>query len=131
MGVAVANEDPHLVYYQYVIMRYCRVRDPSLDNLLDLHGQVPVIDATGYWVRPVTEQKPHGLDYTLTMHAPDGTHLVGFDNAHPVKGKQVAGHDHKHRLQTVKPYAYRDAASLVADFWAEVEAVMREQGVWS
>ena len=65
------------------------------------------------------------------MHAPDGTHLVRFDNAHPVKGKQVAGHDHKHRLQTVKPYAYRDAASLVADFCAEVEAVMREQGVWS
>ena len=113
------------------------MRDPSLDNLLDLHGQVLVIDATGYWVRfvvnyaPVTEQKPHGLDYSLTMHAPDGTRLVGFDNAHPVTGKRVASHDHKHRLRTVKPYAYRDAASLVADFWAEVEAVMREQGVWS
>ena len=113
------------------------MRDPSLDNLLDLHGQVLVIDATGYWVRfvvhhvPVTEQKPHGLDYSLTMHAPDGKRLVGFDNAHPVEGKRVVDHDHKHRLQTVKPYAYRDAASLVADFWAEVEAVMREKGVWS
>lgn len=113
------------------------VRDPSLDNLLDLHGQVLVIDATGYWVRfvvnhvPVTEQKLHGLDYSLTMHAPDGTRLVGFDNAHPVKGKHTTGYDHKHRLRTVKPYAYRDAASLVADFWTEVEAVMREQGVWS
>ena len=113
------------------------VRDPSLDNLLDLHGQVLVIDATGYWVRfvvrhvPVTEEKPHGLDYSLTMHAPDAPRLVGFDNAHPVKGKRVTGHDHKHRLRTVKPYAYRDAASLVADFWAEVEVVMREKGVWS
>lgn len=79
-------------------------RDPSLDNLLDLHDQVLVIDATGYWVRfvvnrvPVTEQKPHGLDYSLTLHAPDGTRLVGFDNAHPVKGKRGMGHDHKHRL---------------------------------
>ena len=112
------------------------VRDPSLDTLLELHGQVLVIDDAGYWARfvvhqvPVTEQKPHGLDYSLTMHAPDGTRLVGFDNAHPVKGKSTAGRDHKHRLRTVKPYAYRDAASLVADFWAEVEAVMREQGVW-
>jgi Family of unknown function (DUF6516) len=113
------------------------VRDPSLDNLLDLHGQVLVIDSTGYWVKfavhhvAVTEQKPHGLDYSFTMHAPYGTRLVGFDNAHPVKGNRIVGHDHKHRLRTVKPYAYRDAASLVADFWVEVEAIMREQGVWS
>ncbi len=112
------------------------MRDPSLDNLLDLHGQVLVIDATGYWVRfvvrqvPVTAQKPHGLDYTLTLHAPDGTRLVGFDNAHSVKGKRGAVHDHSHRFCTIKPYAYRDAASLVADFWVAVEAVMREQGVW-
>ena len=70
-------------------------------------------------------------DYSLSMHAPDGTRLIGFDNAHPVKGKRVAVHDHKHRLRTVKPYAYCDAASLVADFWIEVEAVMREQGVGS
>ena len=47
-------------------------RDPSLDTLLDLNGQVLVIDAAGYWVRfvvtvvPVTAQKPHGLDYTMT-----------------------------------------------------------------
>ena len=46
-------------------------RDTSLDNLLDLHGQVLVIDAAGYWVRfvvhqvPVTAQKPHGLDLSL------------------------------------------------------------------
>lgn len=111
-------------------------RDTSLDNLLDLHGQVLVIDAAGYWVRfvvhqvPVTAQKPHGLDYSMTMHAPDGTRLVGFDNTHQVEGKRRAEHDHKHRLRTVKPYAYRDAPSLVADFWSEVEAVMREKGVW-
>lgn len=112
-------------------------RDPSLDNLLDLHGQVLVIDAAGYWVRfvvnqvPVTAEKPHGLDYSLTMHAPDGERLVGFDNAHQVPGPRRGEQDHKHRLRRVKPYAYRDAASLIADFWGEVEAVMREKGVWS
>ena len=112
-------------------------RDPTLDTLLDLHGQVLVIDEAGYWVRfvvhqvPTTAEKPHGLDYSLTLHGPDGARLVGFDNAHQVEGKRRAEQDHKHRLRTVRPYDYRDAGALVADFWAEVEAVMREKGVWS
>lgn len=111
--------------------------DPSLDALLDLDGQVLVIDEAGYWVRfvvnrvPASAKKPHGLDYALTLHAPDGERLAGFDNAHPVAGKRRDEQDHRHRLRTVKPYAWRDAATLVADFWAEVEAVMREKGVWS
>ena len=65
-------------------------RDLSLDTLLDLDGQVLVIDPDGgHWVRfvvtriPETEAKPHGLDYSLTLHGPDGERLVGFDNAHP------------------------------------------------
>ena len=111
-------------------------RDGSLDTLLDLDGQVLVIDAAGHWVRfvvhtvPPSPQKLHGLDYILTMHAPDGARLVGFDNAHQVDGKRREALDHKHRLRTIKPYDYRDAATLVADFWAEVEAVMREKGIW-
>lgn len=111
-------------------------RDPSLDALLDLHGQVLVIDEAGYWVRfivnqvPVSAQKPHGLDYSLTLHGPDGTRLVGFDNAHQVGDRRRAEQDHKHRLRSVRPYAYREASALVADFWAEVEALMHERGVW-
>lgn len=112
-------------------------RDTSLDTLLDLHGQVLAIDEAGYWVRfvvnqvPATPEKPHGLDYSLTLHAPDGARLVGFDNAHQIVGKRRSEQDHKHRLHTVRPYDYRDAAALVGDFWAEVEAVMREKGVWT
>jgi hypothetical protein len=67
----------------------------------------------------------------LTLHAPDGTRLMGFDNAHQVGSLRRAEQDHRHRLRTVRPYDYRDAAVLVADFWAEVEALMREQGVWT
>lgn len=112
-------------------------RDPALDNLLDLNGQVLVIDEAGYWARftvhqvPASAQKPHGLDYSLTLHGPGGERLVGFDNAHPVPGRRGPVHDHNHRLHTVRPYEYRDAAALIADFWAEVEAVMREKGIWS
>jgi hypothetical protein len=37
--------------------------------------------------------------------------------------------DHRHRLRTVRAYAYRDAATLLADFWQTVDAVLREKGV--
>lgn len=113
--------------------------DFTLDTLLDLDGQVLVIDEAGYWVKfvvtevPVTAEKPHGLDYTLTLHSPDGARLVGFDNAHSVEGERERAEtkDHKHRLRTVRPYDYTDAGALVAAFWAEVESMMREKGVWS
>ena len=115
-------------------------RDLSLDTLLDLDGQVLVIDEAGYWVKfivhqvPETDDKPHGLDYTLTLHGPDGQRLVGFDNGHQVAGKRdraPAAKDHKHRLRTVRPYDYTDAGALVAAFWQEVESVLRERGVWT
>jgi hypothetical protein len=112
-------------------------RDPSLDTLLDLDGEVLVVDSKGrYWVRfvvtqvPVSTEKPHGLDYSLTLHGPDGERLVGFDNAHPVgRGERGEPQDHRHRLRTVKPYEYRDAAGLLADFWTAVDAVLHERGV--
>ena len=117
-------------------------RDPSLDHLLDLDGQVLVIDPDGgHWVRfvvtrvPATEAKPHGLDYSLTLHDPKGERLVGFDNAHPVRrtagpgGKGQGAQDHKHRLKTIRPYEYQDAATLIADFWRDVEAVLAEKGI--
>jgi hypothetical protein len=73
-------------------------RDPSLDALLELHGQVPVIDPEpNHWVRfivrciPASESKPHGLDYSLTLHGPDGDRLVGFDNAHQVRNQAGPG----------------------------------------
>lgn len=45
----------------------------------------------GYWlkfeIKPVTATgtRPHGLSYSFTLHGPDGTRLVGFDNAHEVR----------------------------------------------
>jgi len=112
-------------------------RDPSLDTLLDLDGLTLVVDPEGgHWVRFVvtkvkpSAEKPHGLDYSLTLHGRDGERLMGFDNAHPV-GKQRRGgrQDHRHRIRVVKPYDYSDAATLLADFWTEVDAVLKERGV--
>jgi hypothetical protein len=111
--------------------------DPSLDALLDLDGEVLVVDPDGgHWVRfvvtsvPASSEKPHGLDYSLTLHGPDGERLVGFDNAHPV-AKQELGEpqDHRHRLRSIMAYEYRDAAGLLADFWNTVDSVLRERGI--
>ncbi len=111
-------------------------RDPSLDTLLDLHGQVLVVDeAGGHWVKfdvrrvPVTPEKPHGLSYSLTLHDASGERLGGFDNAHRVKGAKDKRHDHRHRLKTVKVYAYKDAATLLEDFWEMVDKILKERGV--
>jgi hypothetical protein len=123
------------------------VRDPSLDTLLFLDGTTYVLDPDGrYRVKievkrvPATPEKPHGLDYALTLHGPGSGHprdtrLVGFDNAHPTRarsgpsGAQRAAWDHKHRFRTVRPYDYADAASLLADFWKAVDQVLAERGV--
>jgi Family of unknown function (DUF6516) len=112
-------------------------RDPTLDVLFELDGQVLVVDPEGgHWVRfvvtrvPVSLEKPHGLDYSLTLHGPGGERLIGFDNAHPIGGRKRRGaHDHRHRLRTIRAYEYRDAATLIADFWGTVDAVLRERGV--
>ena len=115
-------------------------RDPGLDILLELHGETMFVDDTGHWVKFVvvrteaTPERPHGLSYSLTLHAPDGARLVGFDNAHQggerrgPGGGQRAPHDHRHRLRTIRPYEYRDAAALLEDFWREVDQVLGEEG---
>jgi len=117
-------------------------RDAGLEALLDLDGHVFVVDANGqYWVRFVVHRvapspaRPHGLDYSLSLHGPDGRRLIGFDNAHAVKesrGRRRTGqgpHDHRHRLDRVRPYQFRDAVALVSDFWAEVDRLLEEKGV--
>jgi hypothetical protein len=47
---------------------------PNLDALLDLDGQMLVVDPEGgHWVRfvvtrvPASLEKPHGIDYSLTL----------------------------------------------------------------
>ena len=99
-------------------------RDPGLDTLLDLHGQTLFVDEMGHWVKfvvlrtEVTPEQPHGLSYSLTLHASDGARLVDFDNAHAVRERRGPGarkrgeSDHRHRLRTIRAYDYMDATSI-------------------
>lgn len=120
-----------------------RKRDlKAAQYLLDLNGETFFIDKNGsYWVKfeavdvEVSKAKPYGIDYSLTLHTKNGQRLVGFDNAHPVPrtggpgGKLIAPNDHRHARDIVRPYKFKDAYTLVADFWKEVERVLGEEGV--
>src|SRR5260370_17082862 len=100
-------------------------RDPSLDALLDLDGQVLVVDpASNHWVRfivrrvPATDAKPHGLDYALSLHGPNGERLEGFHNALRVRMDAAPDEprprpqDHTNRSKTQLPYQYHDPSTL-------------------
>lgn len=116
--------------------------DPGLDDLLALDGVALVVDPAGnHWVKfvclkvPPSPERPHGISYSLTLHAVNGERLVGFDNAHAAavgsgpSRRTPTTHDHRHRRGATKPYDYQDAATLLRDFWSEVDAVLREKGV--
>ena len=112
-------------------------RDSGLDRLLDLDGFLAEI-GEGYWVKftvkhvPVDAARPHGIAYALTLHDADGQRVFGIDNAHQVRltrgpaGRSSASRDHLHRGETVRPYRYRDANTLMDDFWREAEAIVRK-----
>jgi hypothetical protein len=92
-----------------------------------------------WWTRraaPVRRDASAGVAGETARHRlladaarPNGERLVGFDNAHPVARQKGQPQDHRHRLRAIRAYEYRDAATLLADFWATVDDVLRERGV--
>jgi hypothetical protein len=109
---------------------------------LDFDGQVFVVDPRAeYWVRFVVRrvepspERPQGLNYSLTLHGPHRRRLVGFDNAQAVRqsprpgGAAKGACDHRHRMDTVRPCRFKDAATFIEDFWAEVDRLLKEKGV--
>lgn len=68
-----------------------RAVDYGLEFLLAFNGRIHHLER-GYWLKfeitlvGATPERPHGLSYSFTLHAPDGTRLAGFDNAHNVRG---------------------------------------------
>jgi hypothetical protein len=109
--------------------------DSSLLYLLDLNGEIYPMDS-GHWVKfeawrvESTEQIPHGIRYSLTLHNRHNTRLLGYDNAHGVKFKRGmfvhrrATWDHKHQKEKVFPYEFRSAGQLLEDFWRDVDAIL-------
>jgi hypothetical protein len=119
-----------------------RGSDHGLEFLLAFDGRLHPLEK-GYWLKveiarvEATNNRPHGLSYSFTLHAPEGTRLVGFDNAHDVlpKGSRFKHRgettDHWHRTEEDpgRPYHFKDAEALIDDFFNEVERVLRDRGV--
>ena len=115
------------------------MEDHEIRTLLDLHDQI-IDQEEGYWIKieawKVESNKdiPHGIRYSLTLHAPSGKRILGYDNAHAVTGKlkkysgQRLPFDHKHRHVADKgvPYEFRDAHQLLSDFFNEVDLILKE-----
>lgn len=116
--------------------------DHTLEFLLAFEGRIHHLEQ-GYWIKfkikkvEATRKRPHGLSYSFTLHAPDGTRLVAFDNAHgvPAPGSRFKtrppASDHWHRTEADpgKPYAFKDADTLLQDFFREVGRVLDERGI--
>ncbi len=119
-----------------------RAANHGLEFLLAFNGRIHHLEK-GYWLKfditriEATPERPHGLSYSFTLHAPDGRRLVGFDNAHNVRppgsrlGRPRRSTDHWHRTEKDpgRPYVFKDAETLIDDFFDEVERVLQERGV--
>jgi hypothetical protein len=91
----------------------------------------------GYWVKfsahtvDASDQRPHGMSYSMSLHDRNGSRVVGFDNAHAVRTKKAkyaakkVTWDHKHKHCQVTEYEFDTAAQLMDDFWKEVNAIVR------
>jgi hypothetical protein len=114
----------------------------TLEFLLGFHGRIHWY-TEGYFakfeirvIRPTVE-RPHGVRYSFTLHAPDGKRMIGFDNAHGVAtagsrfNKRPIAMDHWHRNgeDPGRPYHFTDAATLIEDFLNEVRRVLEGQGM--
>lgn len=117
-------------------------KDSGLDNLLLLHGESFAVDEAGkLWVKfdarstAVSAQRPHGIKYSLTVHNEHGERILGFDNAHPIKEGTGPGaqtrieYDHQHKGERIRFYRYKDATTLLEDFWHAVESILQERSL--
>ncbi|WP_419812709.1 toxin-antitoxin system TumE family protein [Bacterioplanoides sp.] len=114
--------------------------DAGIENLLMLDGEIIEADSElEYFARfsairaDITEGRPNGIKYSLTLHDKDNQRLMGFDNAHAIEDKRkgkfshhrkVTRWDHKHKFKDVRvvvPYEYETAEKLLTDFWIAVD----------
>jgi hypothetical protein len=116
--------------------------DHTLEFLLDFNGRIHRYEG-GYWLKfeitkvEESEERPYGLHYSFTLHGPGNRRLIGFDNAHSVSAKgarfkrRPKAMDHWHRTETDegRPYEFKDAGTLIDDFFDEVERVLKEHGI--
>lgn len=119
-----------------------KLPEHTLEWLLDYDGRRHYF-ASGHFLKfeirliEKSTQVPHGIAYSFTFHDPEGTRLIGFDNAHPishsggryVKPKNEAGHWHRTIRDEGRPYTFVTAEKLLEDFFTEVGKICDMQGI--
>ncbi len=82
------------------------------------------------------EGRPHGLQYSLTLHDENDDRILGYDNSHPIevatgpvsKARRPKTFDHiDRRGRRSVPYGFTTPFKLVEDFFAEVEKTLKEE----
>src|SRR5687768_4565681 len=103
-----------------------REAEHGLELLLAFDRRIHPLEA-GYWLKfeiervAASQERPHGLRYSFTLHAPDGERLIGFDNAHGVRPRgarlkpapQASDHWHRTEDDPGRPYVFKDAETLI------------------
>lgn len=108
--------------------------DHELECLLGLDGHEFQFGA-GCYVKleaqsvGATAGRPAGIKYSLPLHAPGGHRIYGMDNAHGIRKHHACDHRHVHGARKIVPYDYRGPATLLEDFYREVERILQERGV--
>jgi len=107
--------------------------DETLQALLNMDGFEHTgddkfrIEINAHKVRP-TPYRPYGVKYRLVLLDPNGTRIVGYDNAHRHKiktkrkkyGARRITWDHKHNVEEISIYEFESASQLLTDFWKDV-----------
>jgi len=119
------------------------LRDTGQDYFLSLDRQSIGYEG-GYWatfrVRKVepSEERPHGFQYSLSLHDATDDRVVGYNNAHGVdvatgparRSKRPRALDHINRRGKASvPYRFTTPYQLMADFFAEVDRILKKEGV--
>lgn len=121
------------------------LRDYTLELLLDYDGYIHVLEE-GYVMKFVfrrcqpSNARPGGIEYSLTLHDPDGNRILGFDNVHSVPTTRRGRHrmqsmsvraDHWHRdsEDPGRVYLFVDSATLLKRYCEETARVLEERGV--
>jgi len=87
-----------------------RVKRIRHNKFRDDNGNI--IEVKMWQVTPSTE-KPHGYKYSL-VYIVKGKRVIGYDNA---EGKG----DHRHYMDNIKQYQFKDLRSLSKDFYRDIE----------
>jgi hypothetical protein len=119
------------------------IDDWELAYVLDLHRQ-RIGYEKGYWATfrflrvPPDEGRPHGLQYSLSLHDENDDRLLGYNNAHLVdvgggpskKSRRPKEFDHINwRGKKPVPYKFTTPLNLLKDFFADVDKILKEEGV--